>query len=661
MFNLKNRRYLGCKNKLLTFIDEVISKNCDDVQSFADVFGGTGCVAAYFNDKYNILINDILESNYLAYRAFFDNSAVDLEKIHRLISFYNELEPHKIQKNYFSLNFADTYLSEANLRIVGFIRDDIDLISRNGKISERERAILITSLIYGVDRIANTVGHYDAYRRNGPLSAQLILSLPELPDQTENVQNVISKLDANSFVRRYRADLVYLDPPYNSRQYCDAYHFLENIAFNHKPPVFGVAKKMDRSALKSEYCTNKAPLFFADLIEQTKAKYILVSYNNTGDKINSRSNAKISDKEILSFLKRKGKVSVFEQPFLPFTTGKTQVVDHSERLFLCEVGNLKSKVACFLPTDHPKNSTIRSPLNYTGGKAKLYPQLAGFFPKKIKSFYDIFCGGATVGANSLASSITCVDNNQQLISLLNYIKQTPFAAIVTTLEKEIKNLGLSESSLHGYEYYGCNSSEGLGRVNKDRYEKLKERYNHEKTDHLFLLLLIFGFNNQIRFNRHGEFNLPVGKRDFNLMVRKKLLAFCSALQEKNISFICEDFKKLSVKRLKEEEAFLYLDPPYLLGAAPYNERKAWTSRDELELYSFLDECHNKKIKFALSNALVLKGLRHPFLEDWIKSRGYTMVQLSHSYSNSSYHRKDKTGETQEVLVINYESFDSTIV
>ena len=144
-------------------------------------------------------------------------------------------------------------------------------------------------------------------------------------------------MDANELVKKFKADIVYIDPPYNSRQYSDAYHFLENIATNNKPEVFGIAKKMDRTHIKSKYCLSSAKQTLEELIKNIEAKYILFSYNNTQQKANSRSNARINDNEILEILKSKGEVTVFEKDFSPFTVGKTNIKNHTERVFFCRV------------------------------------------------------------------------------------------------------------------------------------------------------------------------------------------------------------------------------------------------------------------------------------------------------------------------------------
>ena len=108
-----------------------------------------------------------------------------------------------------------------------------------------------------------------------------------VPEPNTNLKhNHCYNEDTNELVKSISADVVYIDPPYNSRQYCDAYHLIENIARWEKPEVFGVAKKMDRTTLKSKYCTRSAPAAFADLIKNLNAKYIVVSYNNMANKGN---------------------------------------------------------------------------------------------------------------------------------------------------------------------------------------------------------------------------------------------------------------------------------------------------------------------------------------------------------------------------------------
>ena len=195
---------------------------------------------------------------------------------------------------------------------------------------------MIASLLYAVDKVANTVGHYDAFRKTLDTVQPLRLLVPEFSSE-DNQNNEIYREDANKLIRKISFDVLYIDPPYNSRQYSDAYHLLENLATWDKPPVHGIAKKMNRDHLKSEYCLKSAPEAFADLIRNAKCKHILVSYNNTGESKDGRSNARINDGQILSALKSRGDVDIFERDYKAFTAGKSNGDGHTERVFYCNV------------------------------------------------------------------------------------------------------------------------------------------------------------------------------------------------------------------------------------------------------------------------------------------------------------------------------------
>lgn len=333
-FQINNRRYLGSKYKLLEFISKIVKENCNNVSTVADIFGGTGVVADRFNKEgKRIIVNDILYSNYLSYLTWFSEDQVNDKKIKEIIDIFNESDP--VEENYVSNHFGNTYFTAYNARKIGYIREEIERMS--DELNVRERAILITSLNYAMDKVANTVGHYDAYRRKLDSIKNIHLLVPELND-ARNEGNQMYKEDANELVRKISADLFYIDTPYNSRQYGDAYHLLENISEWEQPEVVGVAKKMlDRSHIKSDYCTMKATSAFADLISNINGKYILVSYNNMAQKGVGRSNAKISSEEIVEILETRGKVEIFETNFQAYTTGKTNIDDHKELLYLCKV------------------------------------------------------------------------------------------------------------------------------------------------------------------------------------------------------------------------------------------------------------------------------------------------------------------------------------
>lgn len=654
MFNINNRRYIGSKARMLNFIDEVIKKEKIEFSSFFDLFGGTGIVGDYFNNqKTKVYVNDLLKSNYLSYLAWFGNDKIDKKKLEDIINKYNSLK--NLKDNYFSINFGDTYFSKNNCKRIGYIREDIENKYLNNEINTRERAILITSLLYAMDKIANTVGHYDAYRKNGDLDKKLELCMLDLKSNTNNKNNKIFNEDSNELVRNIKADIVYVDPPYNSRQYSDAYHLLENVATWEKQEVFGVAKKMKRNGIKSKYCSVSAPLAFKDLIENINAKYIIVSYNNMGTKGAGRSQAKISDEDIMNALSSKGKVKVYETDFNQFNTGKTHIDNHKERLFICKVGKVskaKEKI-----TEKNIVDKVKSPLNYTGGKYKLLNQIIPIFPKNLDLFVDLFSGGANVGVNVNAKRIVCVDKQKEIIRVMDLFKKYEDGYIIDKLEKIIDKYNLSNSLLNGYETYKCTSDKGLGSYNKSKYLDLRNDYNSMvedsvEKDFLFLTLVIYGFNNQIRFNSSGEFNMPVGKRDFNNSIRKNLKSFITKLKTKNIEFINSDFREFAIETT--DNTLVYCDPPYFLGTASYNENGGWTDKDEIDLLNYLSILDQNGVKFALSNVIEHKGEKNTILDSWIKEHNYIVHIIDSNYNNSNYHKQEgNVLKTIEVLVTNY--------
>lgn len=330
-FQLQNRRYLGNKYKLLGFIEDIISEKCGMINSVCDIFAGTGVVGERFNSpEIKIISNDFLSANYVCLQAFLGTSEDIKENISRKIERLNNMNTE--EENYFSRHFGGTYFSEENARKIGVIREEIEKISE----SNDEKNILICSLLYAMDKVANTVGHYDAFRKELDMLQPIKLMIPSI-DYHNNENNEIYKEDANTLIRKISCDVLYIDPPYNSRQYSDAYHLMENLAEWKKPDVVGIAKKMDRAHIKSAYCLKNATQAFEDLISNANCNHILLSYNNTGDSKVGRSNARMNDRDILRILKNKGDVEIFEKDYKAFTTGKSNGDNNAERIFYCKV------------------------------------------------------------------------------------------------------------------------------------------------------------------------------------------------------------------------------------------------------------------------------------------------------------------------------------
>lgn len=305
-----------------------------------------------------------------------------------------------------------------------------------------------------------------------------------------------------------------------------------------------------------------------------------------------------------------------------------------------------------------KKELIKSPLNFTGGKFRLLNQILPLFPKEIDTMIDLFSGGSNVGVNIEAKKIISIDHQNQLISLFNTFidqnKDKVFQGIFDIIDK----YNLSKTFEHGYKYYGCNSMDGLGKYNKSKFVKLREGYNRlvdEESfykDIMFYVITIYAFNNQIRFNKKGKCNIPVGKRDFNLNLQRNLSKFIDRIKSIDIQFYAMDFKDLSINTYDKKGLFVYADPPYLITRATYNEQNGWDLIKEKELLELLDQIDLKGIKFALSNVIESNGKRNYILEKW--SKKYKVHYLNYSYNNSNYQKsKSRSSKTIEVLITNY--------
>lgn len=297
---------------------------------------------------------------------------------------------------------------------------------------------------------------------------------------------------------------------------------------------------------------------------------------------------------------------------------------------------------------------IASPFNYVGGKFKLLDQLLPLFPSK-GTFLDLFAGGATVSVNSPCSKIIINDIDKNLIDLLKFIYETPTNKLIEQIDKTIESYNLSNSRIYGRSFYpGAVETGKLARYNKPYYIKMRADFNNKllsgELDCILLyVLIVFSFNNQINYNKKGLFNMSVGGRDFNSNMRKKIALFSERLKEKEVQFTKKDFRAFSLDDIPKD-TFIYCDPPYLITDAVYNAH--WTTTEEMELLDFLEKADAKGFRFALSNLLVGKNRKNSILSDWIARKHYNCYHLNKSYTNCNYHRIDRTGITDEVLITN---------
>lgn len=289
---------------------------------------------------------------------------------------------------------------------------------------------------------------------------------------------------------------------------------------------------------------------------------------------------------------------------------------------------------------------IKNPISYPGNKNRLLKQLIPEFPTNIETFVDVFCGSGVVGVNTDAKKIVCNDINSFALEVLKYFYDTPSYEVIRNIEDIIKIYDLTYSRTKEKGFYIEYRHEGLSDYNRAGYNCLKKDYNLEHSVEKLVVLLIYGFNHYLRFNKQGEFNVPVGKVDLSKSIYDSLIDFIDGIKDKNIYFSNFDFKNEEL--YKGENNFFYFDPPYLITTAPYSND--WSIEDERDLLNLLDSLDAQNKKFALSNVILSNGKENLLLKDWCKK--YNTVYMCRQYRNANYQKKNIT-DSIEVLIKNY--------
>ncbi|UJH68916.1 DNA adenine methylase [Allomuricauda sp. SCSIO 65647] len=296
-------RYYGAKTKLLPLIEEVVkSTGVNGTSNFVDLFAGTTSVGQHFKKLgYTVYSNDMLEFSYALSKTYIElnkepqfkklNSKLKLKNgISSLLNYLNKSDTNTqgfIYENY-SPNGERMYFTDENAQKIDTFRTLFEEWKNEKLINELEYYYLITSLLRGVNLISNVTGTYGAYLKTWDNRALKPLILEEVPIIKSSTKNKAFKKDANELIKSIKPDILYLDPPYNSRQYASNYFLLELIAegwFGEKQPeIYGKTGMRNYEHQKSDYCSKtKALNALEDLVlNGSKAKYILLSYNNEG-------------------------------------------------------------------------------------------------------------------------------------------------------------------------------------------------------------------------------------------------------------------------------------------------------------------------------------------------------------------------------------------
>ncbi|MBF9197154.1 Dam family site-specific DNA-(adenine-N6)-methyltransferase [Microvirga terrestris] len=613
-------RFIGNKELIAPDIKELLAENglLDKGLTLCDAFCGTGAVSDLLKDSFDLVVNDSLKWCTVYTKGRVVSGTCTFSKLgFDPFAFLNSNK--KTKKGFFFRNYSPTessrmYFMPENAGRIDYFRATIETWRTRHLIDDDEYCYLLASLIESVSRVSNTAGVYGAFLKHwDPRAKRAITFSPvearRLPHRkihlhNEKIEDIIDTIDC---------DILYLDPPYTQNQYGTQYHLLETLVLNDNPPISPITGSRPTAPMRSDWSKDiKKHILFDKVVSRTKAKHIICSYSSDGF---------MSQSYIAAVLKRYGTDDSFtckKISYDKYTNFKSRAKDgHFEYLFYIRK-KPKSKVY------------YTSPLNYIGSKTRMLPFLMANMPDKIETFVDAFGGGFNVGINSNADRIVYNDYNHIVKNLIESFRVNETYDYVQYIRRQIKKYGLEKE-------------------NAETYMAAREYYNalpiERRDPRLLYTVIMYGFNQQIRFNGGYEFNNPVGMRWFNEKVLEKLISFSGAVKSKNIVFKSVDYADL-VDEIRPG-SFVYMDPPYRLTTGAYNDGKrgfkGWDAEAEKRMFEFAEKLDAAAVKFMISYVIGHKGKVNEALKKWLSSNSFRVIECD---------RVQGIGRN-EVVIVNY--------
>lgn len=618
-------RYIGNKESMVEEIDSFIESRVESEEPLTlfDAFCGTGAVSDRLKNKFNLIINDNLKwaTVYTAGRLYapschFERLGFDP------FAFLNQSD-EKVQgfiyKNYAPTESSRMYFTPENAARIDYFRKQIEEWHKNKLLSEAEYMLLLASLVESVSRVSNTAGVYGAFLKKWDGRAlKPIEFIKPAYNACDSLNIKIYNDKTENIISDVKCDILYLDPPYTQNQYGTQYHLLETLILNDHPSVSKVTGSRPVMPMRSDWSKEyKAHILLDKIIANTTARYVVMSYNNDG---------LMSKEYIEAVMKRYGKPETYcckKISYKKYQNWKSQNhKEHFEYLF-------------FVEKKDPADVVYESPLNYIGSKARVIPAIRENLPSDIDDFIDAFGGGFNVGINIRSESVVYNEYNHFVKELIESFWQYDTFSYIVYMKKMIRRFELEP-----------------GR--KDAYLNVRDYYNslpEDKRDpRLLLVVILYSFQQQIRFNSNHGFNNPVGMRWFNDNLLEKLISFSRRIKELNVCFSCADYTD-TFRYVDDGHTFVYLDPPYMLTNGSYNDGKrgfkGWDVSQEAALFEFLDKLNHEGSRFMLSYVLEHKEKVNQNLVNWTQDNHYHIIELGDILGISGSRRK-------EILVTNYE-------
>lgn len=327
-------RYIGNKTQLLENIREVIDRHAEDAASFCDIFSGTASVARYFKQWYEVYSNDLLYFSYCLQRGTVENPAKPtFPALSRAlgipdpVSFFNEMPTDAMEslprkKRFFQNNYAPTggrmYVTDSNALRIDYARNMVEAWKAEKLLSDDEYFYLVACIIEGIPFVSNISGTYGAFNKHWDIRSHKVFQLIDLPVTDNGKSNRSFNENGESLLTKISGDILYIDPPYNERQYLPNYHVLETAAKYDFPDLHGVTGQRPCETQKSEFCSRRTAVdAFDRLLSNANFKHIILSYNTDGI---------MTLEEIERTMKKHGIPSTFEVNVIPYRRFKSRRV-----------------------------------------------------------------------------------------------------------------------------------------------------------------------------------------------------------------------------------------------------------------------------------------------------------------------------------------------
>lgn len=593
-------RYLGNKDSLIKEIYDLLNKHNllkkDKNYVFFDAFVGTGSVSDAFKDTFNLVINDNLK-----FCSIFATGRI----LSKNINFKNlDFDPIEYLNNnnyvvsgFISRNFAPQlsgrmYFTDFNAGRIDYFKYTIDKWFSEKIINKDQYSFLIASLIESMSKVANIAGVYGSYlKKRDPRAVKKIKFLSVESQNSKSKKITVFSNNLRDIISSVNCDILYLDPPYTKNKYTTQYHLIESFITNNETNLHGVTGLQKFPYANNDW-SNKysAGIELDNSLFNTKAKYILMSYSSDG---------LMSKEFILNVFRRyciENSIECLEINYKKYRNSKTlNKAEHFEYLFFGIKKAQNEIVYC-------------CPLNYMGGKSKIVSQIKTYFNRKEK-FIDLLAGGFNVGINSNGyKKYFYNDYNFIVKEIVKTFRDADTSKFLKFIDNEIIKNNLAKNNKDAYLEY------------RKKYNNIY-RFNESKWTWYLFVLILYGFQQQLRFNSKYEFNNTVGESGYNDSIKEKIISFSRTIKEIDVSFYSEDFEQM--EEFIDENTVLYVDPPYLITLGSYNDGKrgfkGWNENEEKRLLKFLSKILTKKPQIVISNILEYNNKENKLLKEWIKA------------------------------------------